>query len=189
MRVGTEPHAVEADYAFRDRPWGAAPCGWRGVRGGGLALCGEGLTRLPRRTPRESRASASRAPERTLYLFIYFARVFFVEEPRSSSPPHWSASRGPSTASPESTSSHPAPPARGQLSRGLTFPQGPGRVVSHALPASTQRPTLTVFAVRLAAAGAGSKDSRVPARPAGPKCNFGATGPWRGRKEVIQDGS
>lgn len=67
MRVGTEPHAVEADYAFRDRPWGDAPCRWRGRRGGGLALCGEGLTRLPR-TPRGPRSS-SRAPEKTLFFF------------------------------------------------------------------------------------------------------------------------
>lgn len=185
MRVGTEPHAVEADYAFRDRPWGDAPCGWRGRRGGGLALCGEGLTRLPR-TPRGPRSS-SRAPEKTL--FFFFARGFLAEEPRSSSPPRWSASQGPATASAEPISSQPAPPAHGQLSRGLTFPQGPGRVVSHALPASAQRPTLALFAVRLAAAGAGSKDSSVPARPAGPKYNFGATGPWRGRREVIQDGS
>lgn len=141
--------------------------------------------------------SPSQDPTRTAVLlpgpredtFFFFARGFLAEEPRSSSPPRWSASPGPATASPEPISSQPAPPARGQLSRGLTFPQGPGRVVSHALPASAQRPTLALFAVRIAAAGAGSKDSSVPARPAGPKYNFGATGPWRGRREVIQDGS
>lgn len=129
--------------------------------------------------PHENRGPPPPGPQRGHF---FFARGFFVEEPRSSSPPRWSASQGQAIASPEPTSKR-------QLSRGLTFPQGPGRVVSHALPASAQRPTLTVFAVRLAAAGAGSKDSRVPARPAGPKCNFGATGLWRGRKEVIQDGS
>lgn len=40
-----------------------------GGRGRGLALCGEGLTRLPR-TPRGPRSSASRAPERTPFFFF-----------------------------------------------------------------------------------------------------------------------
>lgn len=59
--------------------------------------------------------------------------------------------------------SHAAPPVRGHLSRALTFPQGPSRIL-HDLRASAQRGTF--------AAAAGSEDSRAPARSSCPKFNF-----------------
>ena len=183
VREGAEPHAVEADQALWDRPWGGAPCGQRGIQGGGLAQRGEGLTCLPR-TPRGPRALRLPCPrEDTFFLHVAFVRgtlsllATLVWRPR------------PAAASPEPTSSHGAPPACGQLSRGLTFPQGPGRIISHALLASAQRPTLTVVAVWLAASAADSKDSGALALPSCPKFIFGATGQWRGRGGVIQDGS
>ena len=157
-----------------------------GGRGGGLALCGEGLTRLPR-TP--TRAAVLRLPGPREDTFFFCTCLFcggtaillaaaLICEPRTGNRPSRANIQPAGTPSPRTT-----------VKRTLTFPQGPGRVVSHAIPASAQRPTLTAFAVRLAASGAGSKDSKVPASPAGSKCNFGATGPCRGRREVIQDGS
>lgn len=183
MRVGAEPHAVEADQALWDRPWGGAPCGRRGIQGGGLAQRGEGLTRLPR-TPRGPWVLRLPCPrEDTFFCTCLLCGgtlsllATLVWRPR------------PAATSPEPTSSHGAPPAHGQLSRGLTSPQGPGRIVSHALLESAQRPRLTVVAVWLAAATAGSKDSSAPALPSCPIFSFGATGHWRGRGGVIQDGS
>ena len=142
----------------------------------------------PSQDPHEGRGPPPLGPQRG-HLFFFCTCLFcggtaillaaaLICEPRTGNRPSRANIQPAGTPSPRTT-----------VKRTLTFPQGPGRVVSHALPASAQRPTLTAFAVRLAASGAGSKDSKVPASPAGSKCNFGATGPCRGRREVIQDGS
>lgn len=74
MRVGAEPHAVEADQALWDRPWGGAPCGRRGIQGGRLAQRGEGPTRLPR-TPRGPWVLCLPCPrEDTFFLHVPFVQ-------------------------------------------------------------------------------------------------------------------
>ena len=75
-----------------------------GGRGRGLALCGEGLTRLPR-TPRGPRSSASRAPERTPF-FFFSLHVSFLR--RNRDPPRRCADRRAKDRQPPLQSQHPA---------------------------------------------------------------------------------
>ena len=151
VRKGAEPHAVDADQALWDGPRGAASCGGVGGIEGPVNPRGGGLTHLPG-IPRELLAPRLPSPrEDTLH------SACVQRNPSSPSPPRWSGGHGPTAPSPRANiPSHAELPVRGQLSRGLTFPKGPGRIL-HGLLASAQRVTL--------AGAAGSRDSFAPAFP------------------------